>query len=114
MKTIDAFMLLIRLLLCLLFSMILTRQQVFAQQVVRILPENQRPHLPATRTMEKIRVDGKLDEQSWAKCPVATHFVVNYPKIGNKATYETEVRVLYDDKNIYIGARCDFPPGKKL
>jgi hypothetical protein len=89
-------------------------QQLLAQQVVRILPEDQRPHLPATATNEKIKVDGKLDEASWAKCPIATHFVINYPKIGNKATYETEVMVLYDDKNIYIGAKCDFPPGKRL
>src|ERR1700683_1912200 len=104
MKILSPVILLIRLPLCVISFLIGARQQLFAQQAVRIQPENRRPHLPATRTTEKIRVDGKLDEQSWANCPIATHFVVNYPKIGNKATYETEVRVLYDDKNIYVGA----------
>ncbi|MCW3117783.1 MAG: hypothetical protein JWM28_1865, partial [Chitinophagaceae bacterium] len=43
----------------------------------------------------------------------ATHFVVAYPKQGSKATYDTEVRILYDQNNFYIFAHCDFSPGKK-
>src|SRR5579872_1436552 len=89
--------------------------KLFAQsQVYPPLPEEQRVHIEAELTTENIKVDGILDEAAWAKCPVASHFVTNFPKNNEKAAYETEVKILYDDKNIYISARCDFPPGKKM
>lgn len=84
-----------------------------AQQVFTPLPEQQRLHLKAEITTEKITIDGKDDEPVWQQSNVATHFIIAYPKQGNKASYETEVRILYDENNIYLFAHCDFPPGKK-
>lgn len=51
-----------------------------------------------------IRIDGSLDEQSWQDAPIATDFITNSPVYGNPASRKTEVRVLYDNSAIYIGA----------
>ncbi len=51
-----------------------------------------------------IKVDGRLDEREWMEADVATGFIQREPRNGERATERTEVRVLYDDENLYIGA----------
>jgi hypothetical protein len=66
----------------------------------------------AVRVTEPIVVDGRLDEPAWKTAEPATHFTQWEPKPGMPATDDTEVRFLYDDNNLYIGARCfDSQPG---
>ena len=50
------------------------------------------------------KVDGVLDDTVWNKAPIATDFVQAQPYPGEKASQKTEVRVLYDNTAIYIGA----------
>ncbi len=59
----------------------------------------------AVRAQGAIAIDGKLDEAEWQEAPPHTTFTQRDPDEGQKATEETEVRVLYDDDSIYIGAR---------
>jgi uncharacterized protein DUF5916/cellulose/xylan binding protein with CBM9 domain len=59
--------------------------------------------LPATRASAPIELDGVLDEAAWVAAPVAKNFVQNDPREGEPATYDTEVRVLYDDEAVYFG-----------
>ncbi|HXV61061.1 MAG TPA: hypothetical protein VEK15_10235, partial [Vicinamibacteria bacterium] len=47
-----------------------------------------------------IFVDGVLDEAEWGEAPIASEFVQNDPREGEPATFETEVRILYDDENL--------------
>src|SRR4029079_775802 len=67
--------------------------------------------LAATRTSGPMDLDGGLDEPSWATAPVAKDFIQNDPREGQPATYDTEVRLLYDDHALYIGvfAHDDHP-----
>jgi hypothetical protein len=67
--------------------------------------------LPATRASGPITLDGRLDELAWAAAPVAKNFIQNDPREGQAATYDTEVRMIYDDAALYIGvfARDDQP-----
>ncbi len=69
--------------------------------------------LPATRATGPLTLDGRLDEPSWETAPVATNFIQNDPREGQPATYDTEVRMLYDDDALYIGvfAKDDEPAG---
>ena len=69
--------------------------------------------LPATRASGPITLDGRLDEAAWAGAPVASNFIQNDPREGQPATYDTEVRMVYDDSALYIGmfARDDEPQG---
>ncbi|MEY4094044.1 MAG: hypothetical protein RLZZ53_1243, partial [Acidobacteriota bacterium] len=65
--------------------------------------------LKAAKAEGPIALDGKLDEASWASAPLATHFVQNDPREGQPATYDTEVRLLYDDRALYIGVFAKDP-----
>ena len=68
--------------------------------------------LPAVRAAQPIRIDGILDEDEWEGAPVATDFTQGNPYEGMPATFRTEVRVLYDDEFLYVGAIAhDDPDG---
>lgn len=56
---------------------------------------------PATGS---IAIDGRLDEEDWARASVATGFVQLEPAEGSPASQPTEVRVLYGLTALYIGA----------
>ena len=67
--------------------------------------------LPAKRADGAITLDGRLDEPSWAGAPVASGFIQNDPREGEAATFDTDVRLLYDHDALYIGvfAKDDEP-----
>ena len=66
--------------------------------------------LQALRTPGAIRVDGHLDEAIWRQAPAASGFAQEWPHRGQPARQRTEVRVLYDDRFLYIGARMHHDP----
>lgn len=59
--------------------------------------------LTATRATGPITLDGVLDEIAWSPAPVASGFIQNEPREGQAATFDTDVRVLYDDDALYVG-----------
>jgi hypothetical protein len=59
--------------------------------------------LPAIRALGRIEIDGRLDEADWGRAPVASGFIQNEPREGVPASEDTEVRVLYDADDLYIG-----------
>jgi hypothetical protein len=69
--------------------------------------------LTIVRASGEITLDGLLDEPAWRDAPVANHFIQNDPHEGEPATFDTEVRVLYDDEAVYIGVFAqDDEPGR--
>ncbi|MEO7530122.1 MAG: DUF5916 domain-containing protein [Sediminibacterium sp.] len=64
--------------------------------------------LPAVRTTEKIVIDGELKDEAWQKAPLASEMVEWRPTYGKKEDYtnRTEIRILYDNANIYISGFC--------
>jgi uncharacterized protein DUF5916/cellulose/xylan binding protein with CBM9 domain len=50
-------------------------------------------------------LDGRLDDAAWEAAPVLSGFWQKEPKEGEPATERTEVRFLYDDHALYVGAR---------
>lgn len=55
---------------------------------------------------EKITIDGKLNEGIWATTEIATDFMMTNPDNGKPESKDrkTEVKVVYDNDAIYIGA----------
>ena len=53
---------------------------------------------------ERLVLDGRLDEQFWTRTQVADSFLQQDPIEGGQPTENTEVRVVYDADNLYIGA----------
>ena len=63
-----------------------------------------RPEGRAAPAQGTILIDGYLDEPAWRNAPVLSGFVQALPDAGMPATEETEVRMLYDEQHLYIGA----------
>ena len=64
-----------------------------------------RPRMVAAQRTSPITLDGRLDEQVWAASTPATGFRQFEPNEGQAATQSTELRILYDDVALYVGAR---------
>ncbi|MQA89182.1 MAG: hypothetical protein GEU90_02945 [Gemmatimonas sp.] len=62
------------------------------------------PVARAVRTAEPIAVDGQLDEDAWKTAPAITNFTQMDPVEGSPISERTEIRFLYDDEAIYVGA----------
>lgn len=63
-----------------------------------------RPTVQARRATGPISVDGVLDEAAWAEAEIITGFVQSKPNAGYPSSEHTEIRVLYDDETLYVGA----------
>jgi len=63
-----------------------------------------RPHAQAVRATGRIDIDGRLDDAAWAAAQVIDRFIQQTPVTGAAVSERTEVRILYDDENLYIGA----------
>lgn len=61
-------------------------------------------NLTVTRTAERIIVDGVLDEAAWTEAAIGNEFVQNEPRPNEPSKYSSEVRVLYSDQAIHVGA----------
>jgi len=72
-----------------------------------------RPRVEAVRVAAPPTIDGRLDDPAWLDAPVATRFHQKIPDEGAPAREETEVRFLYDEEALYVGARMysDDPAG---
>ena len=51
-----------------------------------------------------IQIDGQLDEEAWNQAEIVTDFRQFSPDEGAPATQQTEVRILYGEGGIYVGA----------
>ncbi len=81
------------------------RSPLAAQEVGARIPDSRDRVARATRIRSEIVVDGRLDEADWARAEVVTGFIQREPDEGQPAAERTEVRILYDDGNVYVGAR---------
>lgn len=52
-----------------------------------------------------VTVDGRLDEAAWARATPVTAFRQFQPTEGARASQTTEVRILFDEQALYVGAR---------
>ncbi|HEU4884115.1 MAG TPA: DUF5916 domain-containing protein, partial [Longimicrobium sp.] len=68
-------------------------------------PAPEPPQAVATRTTQPIHIDGLLNDAAWAAATPITEFRQLDPQEGQPATERTEVRVMYDDGALYVGAR---------
>ena len=60
----------------------------------------------AVRVTDPITLDGRLDEPDWKRAIPATNFIQRQPRPGEPSHERTEVRILYDADNLYVGYYC--------
>ncbi len=73
-----------------------------AQQSNNRVPKKIRAH----RIEEPPTLDGLVTEEFWQKIPPATGFIQQEPNEGELATEQTEVRIAFDESNLYVGIIC--------
>jgi hypothetical protein len=64
------------------------------------------PELRAVRVSVPPKIDGRLDDLAWRAVPVQRGFRQRSPHEGAPATEETEVRVVYDERALYVAFFC--------
>lgn len=69
--------------------------------------------LTVRKAKQKIALDGKLDEADWQSADVAKDFWQFFPFDSSRAVGKTEVRAVFDDHFMYIGAIC-YQPNKYI
>ena len=66
-----------------------------------------RPHIVATRTTQPPVIDGRLDDPVWGAAVPSDAFVQHFPDEGAPPSERTSMRVLYDDRNLYIAVDAE-------
>lgn len=64
------------------------------------------PRIAAVRVEGAPVLDGVLDDAVWVEAPLIERFVQQEPHEGDPASERTEVRVVYDARNLYVGVRA--------
>ncbi len=67
-----------------------------------------RPTLRPTRTDVPPVVDGRLDDLVWRDALRVTEFVQESPLEGAPASEETDVRIAYDSRNLYVAVHARY------
>ncbi len=96
----------------LLVISLLTFGSSYAQETGNFPPPDNPPVIEATQTTDNISIDGELNEVAWQKASVTQDFFRMEPRQGGEYRYLTQVRLLFDDKNLYVGAFCYDSLGK--
>ena len=68
------------------------------------------------KTSENISIDAELNEESWKNAEIANNFISLEPKNGTPIPeeFKTEVKILYSNDAIYIGAALYDPNTEKI
>ncbi len=78
-----------------------------------LFAENNAKTFRAVRTTTPPVINGFEDDEVWKQANIADGFIQNNPDEGQAATEKTEVKILFDDNNIYLFAMMyDSDPNK--
>lgn len=67
----------------------------------------------ATRIYNRPKIDGKLSDNCWTSGSWADNFIQQVPLQGKSPSQNTDIKILYDDNNLYVAFKCyDKGPGK--
>ena len=72
--------------------------------IISSFGQNGKKHINAVPARDAPKIDGILDEDCWKSAPVTTDFIQRIPYNGKPSSYHTEVRFIYDNSGLYIGA----------
>lgn len=73
---------------------------------VRAQKKNEAFQLHLKTASSPIKIDGIMDEESWIQADVASDFFMVLPMDTSMAKVKTEVRMTYDQQNLYLIATC--------
>lgn len=74
--------------------------------IVSADPERMEYRAEAYRTYQSIEIDGEFNEEDWRNAKTITRLIQYEPAEGELISQPTEIRILYDAKEIYFGFTC--------
>ncbi len=80
---------------------------------IQIFGQNQKT-IQAVRINSSPVIDGKLDDSVWQKVPSEANFIQYEPYNNKPASQVTKVYFAYDNKAVYIAARCENDKNGKI
>lgn len=85
---------------------------VFSSHLV--LGQSEIKSIQAHKWKGELKLDGRIDEAFWLSIAPSGGFRMQEPVEGGQPSYNTEIRIAYDENNLYIGAVFyDDPKGIK-
>jgi hypothetical protein len=99
--------------LYLLFFLLVIAPAAFCQDADFFKPGHIRRELKAVKITTNLKIDGELNEPEWLLAPGASDFTQVEPFQGKPSEFATIIKVLYNQKYLYIGMICKDPKGKK-
>jgi len=97
----------------LVFLLSLYAGVAYGQDTLNFPPPAAPPKIYAVEAQQDIMLDGKLDEADWQRAPVTGNFFRIQPRQGGTTQFTTEVKVLFDKRNLYFGVFCRDSAGRK-
>jgi hypothetical protein len=95
------------------FLMLSFKAYSFRDTINKRISKNETYIFYAVKVDTPPKIDGFLEQEIWYQAQPAESFIQKQPHEGCPATEKTEVRVLYDKTNLYIGVMCfDSEPEK--
>lgn len=86
--------------ICSISCLLLSHTVLLAQK------KNESYQLHISRATSPISIDGAVDEPAWQAAEVASDFWMVLPMDTSRARVRTDVRMAYDDHNVYLSAVC--------
>ena len=68
--------------------------------------KNEQFQIHVSKATSPVKIDAVMDEETWKNAEVAKDFYRVLPMDTGKANARTEVRMVYDDHNLYLIAEC--------
>jgi hypothetical protein len=97
-----------------LFIILLSYACIATAQDIKIFkPDPVKKKIEAVEISSTLKIDGKLDEEDWSKAKTSPRFTQVAPDQGAKPTFDTRVKVVYNNNYLYIGITCLDSMGKK-
>ena len=82
-------------------------QEIHTERIVR--------SAAVTVITSTISIDGVLDEQAWREAPTIGRLIQREPQPGEDPSERTDIKLLHDANNLYIGVVCfDSEPQKVI
>src|SRR6201999_1656933 len=76
-------------------------------------PNRIRRELRAVKIAGNLKVDGALSEWEWELTKGASDFIQVEPRQGKPSQFVTIIKVLYNQRFLYVGVICKDPKGRK-
>lgn len=84
-----------------------------AQSANFFTPDSVKKEVAAKKIYSSLHINGVLGEPEWSHVKASSQFIQIEPNQGAPATFETEVKVLFNQQNLYVGIFAKDSMGKK-